>query len=155
MVLFATAPVYGQGPVSGSVSGTVTLPDGGPAAGATIIIVSARREVRADEHGEFRINLPPGSYEGFAQRDHLGTPRRRLVVRAGETTAVEFVLDVAAYHEPDVSPAEDEGEEEGGEAEHLFGAFSASTSPWWGGSMGVSTREGACSCRRPGAHAPR
>src|SRR6187431_2728118 len=68
----------------GSIVGTVVLADGGaPAAGATVILVNAQRETRTDEDGRFVLaDLPPGTYEVFAQREQLGASRQTVTVSA-------------------------------------------------------------------------
>src|SRR5690348_1121515 len=69
-------------PPRGSIAGTVVLADGGaPAAGATVLVVNAQRETRTDEDGRFVIaDLPPGTYEVFAQREQMSATRQRVTL---------------------------------------------------------------------------
>lgn len=88
-------------PATGTVTGRVTLAvDGSPVHGATVIVVGARRDTTTDPTGAFSIeNVPVGSYEVIAQREHLSAGRQTVTVAAGATATVEFALTIEALHE--------------------------------------------------------
>ncbi len=85
----------------GTVSGTVTLIGSDqPVHGAVVLIVGPGLVGQTDEGGTFRVeNVPPGSYEVLAQREHLTAGRQRIEVRAGETATVSFALALSPIHE--------------------------------------------------------
>ena len=93
------APVWAQ--ETGVVGGRVTLVEnGGPVHGAVIVVVGAGALGLSDEQGRFEIdNVPAGSYEVIAQREHLTADRRMVTVAAGETATVSFQLGLSAVHE--------------------------------------------------------
>ena len=92
-------PVWAQ--ETGVVGGRVTLMEnGGPVHGAVIVVVGAGAVGLTDEQGAFEIdNLPAGSYEVIAQREHLTADRQMVTVAAGETATVDFALGLSAVHE--------------------------------------------------------
>ena len=98
-VALLAAPARSQ--ETGAVGGRVTLEDnGGPVHGAVIVVVGAGALGLTDEEGVFRIeNVPGGSYEVIAQREHLTADRQVVVVAPGETAAVDFALGLSAVHE--------------------------------------------------------
>ena len=71
-------PVHGQG--TGSVQGTVTFTDGGAAVhGAVVLVVGPGLVALTAENGEFEIeNVPAGTYEILAQREHLTAARQTI-----------------------------------------------------------------------------
>ena len=73
-------PVWAQ--ETGVVGGRVTLVEnGGPVHGAVIVVVGAGALGLTDEQGGFEIdNVPAGSYEVIAQREHLTADRRMVTV---------------------------------------------------------------------------
>ena len=92
-------PVWAQ--ETGVVGGRVTLMEnGGPVHGAVIVVVGAGAVGLTDEQGAFEIdNVPAGSYEVIAQREHLTADRRMVTVAAGGTATVDFALGLSAVHE--------------------------------------------------------
>jgi iron complex outermembrane receptor protein len=84
-----------------TVSGRVTLAaDGSPVHGATVIVVGARRTTTTDDAGVFTIeNVPIGTYEVVAQREHLSADRQTVTLTAGGSASLTFVLTIAALHE--------------------------------------------------------
>ena len=84
----------------GIVSGRVTLENGDPVHGATVIIVGARRQVTTGDEGKFEItNVPPGRYEVLVQRAQLSTGRQTATVVAGQTVSLDFKLSVGIHEE--------------------------------------------------------
>ena len=85
------------GTVSGKVIFDITSQ---PVHGATVIIIGARRTITTTEAGTFEIpNVPVGTYEVIAQREHFSAARKSVTVTAGQTSTVEFVLSIEAVHE--------------------------------------------------------
>jgi iron complex outermembrane recepter protein len=86
---------------SGTISGKVTLETtGDPVHGATVIVVGARRSVTTKDNGTFEItNVPAGTYEVLAQREHLTGARQSVSVTAEKSSTVEFKLALATVHE--------------------------------------------------------
>ena len=108
---------------TGAVGGRVTLTDnGGPVHGAVIVVVGAGALGLTDEQGAFEIdNVPAGSYEVIAQREHLTADRRMVTVAAGGTATADFALGLSAVHEELTVTAS------AGGAETTFEAFNAVT----------------------------
>jgi iron complex outermembrane receptor protein len=125
LVLAASAPVRAQGvPATGRVSGRVVLAgDNSGVHGATIVIVGARRIATTADDGSFDIqNVPEGSYEVIAQREHLSAGRQTVAVVAGQVATVNFELTIEALHEEVAVTASASG------ASTTFDSFSAVTS---------------------------
>ena len=99
VVALASLPVHGQG--TGSVQGTVTFADGGAAVhGAVVLVVGPGLVALTAENGEFEIeNVPAGTYETLAQREHLTAGRQTIMVDAEHTTTVNFTLELSPVHE--------------------------------------------------------
>jgi iron complex outermembrane receptor protein len=84
----------------GTIAGRVTLENGDPVHGATIIIVGARRQTTTGDDGKFEIvNVPAGTYDVIAQRAQLSTSRQSATVTAGQTTTLDFKLAVGIHEE--------------------------------------------------------
>ena len=98
-VLWTSTAVWAQSP--GAVRGIVTLVEsGGAVHGAVVLIVRPGLVALTDEQGEFVIeNVPAGNYEILAQREHLSATRQMITVDSGQTTAVEFELQLSPIHE--------------------------------------------------------
>ena len=99
LILLLAASVWAQ--EVGSVRGTVTLEEnGGPVHGAVVLVVGAGAFALTDEEGMFEIdNVPAGSYEVLAQREHLTAGRQMVTVDPGGTATVDFVLGLSPVHE--------------------------------------------------------
>lgn len=96
----AGRPVLAQ-TASGTVTGRVTLEaTGDPVHGATVVVVGARRTSTTGDDGKFEIaNVPAGTYEVLAQREHFAAARQSVTVTAGQPVTVEFKLAIAGVHE--------------------------------------------------------
>ena len=98
-VLALAAPARAQ--ETGTVAGRVALADDGtPVHGAAVVVVGAGAVRLTDEQGEFTFDdMPAGSYEVVAQREHLTAGRQAVSVVAGQTLAVDFALDLSPVSE--------------------------------------------------------
>ncbi len=110
-------------PGEGAIAGRVTFAvDGGPVHGATVIVVGARRTTTTDADGTFALpNVPVGTYEVIAQREHLSAGRQTVTVAAGQTATVDFALVIEALHEEVAVTASASG------TSTVFDSFSAVT----------------------------
>ena len=117
----ATATVLAQ--ETGVVRGTVTLVENGdPVHGAVILVVGSGAVALTDDQGTFEIgNVPAGSYEVLAQREHLTAGRRMVTVDAGATATIDFELGLSPVHEDVTVTAT------AGGTETTFEAFNAVT----------------------------
>lgn len=95
-----SSPAFAQSAV-GTVAGKVQFEiTNQPVHGATVIIIGARRTITTTEAGTFEIpNVPVGTYEVIAQREHFSAARKSVTVTAGQTTTVEFTLSIETVHE--------------------------------------------------------
>jgi len=85
---------------TGTIAGRVTLENGDPVHGATVILVGARRQAITGDDGKFEItNVPAGTYEVLAQRAQLSTGRQTAIVAGGQTLTVEFKLSLGIHEE--------------------------------------------------------
>lgn len=92
-----TALAQTGGVVSGKVTFDVT---GDPVHGATVIIIGARRTATTNDTGTFELtNVPPGTYDVVAQREHFSAARKSVTVVAGQTVTVDFSLVIETVHE--------------------------------------------------------
>ena len=115
------APVLAQ--ESGTVRGTVMLTeDSGVVHGAVVLVVEAGLVGLTTEDGTFEIdNVPAGSYQVLAQREHLTAGRQMITVVEGGTTTVDFELGLSPIHEDVTVTAVASG------TETTFEAFNAVT----------------------------
>ncbi len=108
---------------SGAVRGTVTLEENGaPVHGAVILVVGSGAFSLTDEQGRFEIDdVPAGSYEMLAQREHLTAGRQMVTVDPGVAATVDFALGLSPVHEDVTVTASVAG------TETTFEAFNAVT----------------------------
>ena len=100
----ATVAAAGGTPLSaeetGAVPGAVTLGEnGGSVRGAVILVVGSGALGLTDERGRSEIDVPAGSYEVLAQREHLTAARRTVTVEPGGTATADFVLEFSTVQE--------------------------------------------------------
>ena len=97
-VAVSAAHASAQAPTT--VTGRVTLANGNPVHGATVIIVGARRNATTDDQGAFSIaDVAPGTYGVLAQREHFTAARQTIVVGPSAPAPLVFVLTVGSVHE--------------------------------------------------------
>jgi hypothetical protein len=99
-VLACSADVSAQ-EGGGIIRGTVSLAQTSePIHGATVLLSELRRTVTTDENGHYEIkNVPPGSYELLALREHLTTERKAVTVIADQPMTVDFSLAIGVHEE--------------------------------------------------------
>ena len=120
IVALAAVPVHAQ--ETGTVQGTVALPEYGSVHGAVILVVGTGKFALSDEGGRFAIDgVPAGSYEVLAQREHLTAGRQTVTVDPGQAATVDFVLELSPVHEDVTVTASVDG------TETTFEAFNAVT----------------------------
>ena len=77
--LATTASAQDAGTVRGEVTFTAS---GDPVHGAVVLVVGPSLVALTDEDGVFEIpEVPPGTYEVLAQREHLTAGRQTVTVR--------------------------------------------------------------------------
>ena len=81
--------------------GAVTFAEGGAAVhGAVVLVVGPGLVALTAESGDFEIeNVPPGTYEILAQREHLTARRQTVTIQSEQTTVVDFALVLSPVHE--------------------------------------------------------
>ena len=95
--LAPSASAQDTGTVRGAVSFTTS---GDPVHGAVVLVVGPSLVALTDEDGVFEIpEVPVGTYEVLAQREHLTATRQTVTVRAGGAVVVDFMLELTAIHE--------------------------------------------------------
>jgi iron complex outermembrane receptor protein len=100
VALAATGSVAWAQATTGTIIGSVTLENGDPVHGATVIVVGARRTATSGEDGKYEItNVPVGTYEVVAQRQHFTAARQAATVAAGQSLTLDFKISLAAHHE--------------------------------------------------------
>ena len=71
-----------------------------PLHGAVVLIVGPGLVALTDERGGFTIeNVPAGSYEILAQREHLSADRQMVTVTSEQEVVIDFVLRLSPIHE--------------------------------------------------------
>ena len=98
-IALAAAPAGAQ--ETGTVQGTVTLVgDIGPVHGALVLVVGTGATALTEDDGTYVLeNVPAGSYEVLAQREHLTAGRQMITVAGGGVVTVDFVLAPSPVHE--------------------------------------------------------
>ena len=96
----ATHPAHAQSG-RGIVQGTVTLDvNSDPVHGAVVLIIGPGQIAITDEQGRFEItDVPAGTYEILAQREHLTATRQTVTVQAEQVSTVDFSLSLSPVHE--------------------------------------------------------
>ena len=86
---------------TGTVRGQVTFTASGePVHGAVVLVVGPSLVALTDADGTFEVlEVPAGTYEVLAQREHLTAARQTVTVQAGETVVVDFTLELTTIHE--------------------------------------------------------
>ncbi len=120
-LVLAAVPAAAQ--EAGTVQGTVTLVgEAGPVHGALVLVVGTGATVLTENDGTYVIeDVPPGSYEVLAQREHLTAGRQLIAVAANEAVTVDFELAPSPVHEQVTVTAA------AGGTETTFEAFNAVT----------------------------
>ena len=91
-----TASAQETGTIRGAVIFTAS---GEPVHGAVILVVGLSLVALTDADGVFEIpEVPAGTYEVLAQREHFTAARQTVTVRGG-TVVVDFTLDLTSIHE--------------------------------------------------------
>jgi iron complex outermembrane receptor protein len=100
MAVVLTSVAFAQS-AGGTVTGTVKFEaSGAPVHGATVIVIGARRTATTNATGTFELtNVPAGTFEVIAQREHFSAARQSVTVVAGQTATVEFLLSIETVHE--------------------------------------------------------
>ena len=100
-IVFALAGIQAQAQGTGSVQGTVTFAEGGDAVhGAVVLIIGPGLVALTAEDGTFEIeNVPAGTYEILAQREHLTAGQQAITVAAAQAVTVNFTLELSPVHE--------------------------------------------------------
>ncbi|MEE2792395.1 MAG: TonB-dependent receptor [Acidobacteriota bacterium] len=85
----------------GTIRGTVTFStDNQPVHGAMILLVGTSLVELTSETGEFEMsNIPPGTYEVVAQREHLTAARQNVSIEGDDSVTVDFSLILSPVHE--------------------------------------------------------
>ncbi|MCC8410474.1 TonB-dependent receptor [Mucilaginibacter sp. UR6-1] len=93
-ILLAFAQAFAQQQF-GSVSGTVTTRDGSPAVYVSVGVKDHSNGNMTNDKGQFRIGrLRPGTYTLVVSAINLGKQEKEIVIKAGENSTENFVLDI-------------------------------------------------------------
>ena len=86
---------------TGAVRGEVTFAASGePVHGTVVLVLGPSLVALTEEDGAFEIpDVPAGTYEILAQREHLTAARQTIAVQAGHAVVVDFRLDLTTIHE--------------------------------------------------------
>lgn len=100
-LIAGAVPAASAQETGGTLSGKVVFEaTGDPVHGATVIVIGARRTTTTGDTGTFTIpNVPPGTFEVIAQREHFSAARKVVTIVAGQTATVEFALSIETVHE--------------------------------------------------------
>jgi outer membrane receptor protein involved in Fe transport len=103
VLLLGASPAWPQAVHTGTVSGSVTLPDGTVSPGTTVVLegpalVAGEWSTISDSNGRFVfLRVPPGTYTASASLAGFNTARfEDVVVGAGSTVPLNFALEIAA-----------------------------------------------------------
>ena len=104
LAVLLPAPSFAQSPGSATIAGVVRDASGGPTPGVTVRVVrdagGPAQEAVSDAQGAFRVDaLAPGSYRVEAALDGFELASRPQVLAAGQTAAVDLVLNPARLTE--------------------------------------------------------
>ena len=95
--LATTASAQETGTIRGAVTFTAS---GAPVHGAVVLVVGPSLVALTDADGLFEIpDVPVGTHELLAQREHLTAARQTVTVQVGHAVEVDFTLDLTAIHE--------------------------------------------------------
>ena len=83
LVCLAWTPAWAQS--TGTIRGIVTLTENGDAiAGALVLVIGPGQTVLTNAEGMFVVeDVPVGTYEILAQREHLTATRQAITILAG------------------------------------------------------------------------
>ena len=95
------SPTWANAQDIGNIQGTVTFGEtGDPVHGAVVLLIGTSSVTLTEDDGTFEIsNVPTGTYEIIAQREHLTATRQAIVVRPGDQSTINFTLDLSSVHE--------------------------------------------------------
>ncbi|MDQ3806026.1 MAG: TonB-dependent receptor [Acidobacteriota bacterium] len=118
LLLTAAGRAFAQ--TNGTVSGSITLADGGtPLHNVIVTVVQLKRSVETDETGAFRIeDVPPGTYTILAHMEGFPDVMRQVTVAAGGATKLDLQLRLSGLREEVTVTAT-------GEEQALFESFQA------------------------------
>ena len=99
IALSLSGSVWAQG--SGTIRGTVELVENGqPVHSAVVLVIGPGLVELTDAEGMFVIeNVPAGTHEILAQREHLTAVRQTITVGPGDAVDVTFRLTLSPVHE--------------------------------------------------------
>ena len=99
MVVALSTSLWAQ--ESGTIRGIVELVENEePVHGAVVLVVGTEFVELTDGDGTFEMqNVPAGTYEILAQREHLTAVRQTVTLEAGDTVRVTFRLALSPVHE--------------------------------------------------------
>ncbi len=102
VVLFGANPAWSQAVNSGTVTGSVMLPDGTPGPGATVVLegpalVRGNWPTISDDRGTFVfLRVPPGTYTVSASLSGFNTAKvEDIVINSGSTVPLTLNLEIA------------------------------------------------------------
>jgi iron complex outermembrane receptor protein len=96
-LLFATT-LFAQN--TAVITGRVITADNKPVSDATVTLLELRRTVKVTSDGSFRFDaLPAGHYHLHAESTRIGNSVGDAELAAGQTLAVEIVMDPAVHYE--------------------------------------------------------